>query len=124
MERSMSQRPNRPQKKGSRNPNRQKSLSFRNAFESEQYRHLLERIRTKMPCSTVTVPSTSCANDLSLSGYLVEGGDMNEELLVARFRSYLLAARDNPNEEGASLTGRILEEYLNAIGPQAPSFWG
>jgi plasmid maintenance system antidote protein VapI len=119
----MSQWPVQLPQEGGWNPDQERWLSFREAFESQGHRQFLESMRPELPCSTVTLPNTSSTDDFSLSAYLIEGGEMDEELLTERFRDYLLTTRNDPNAESIPLPGMILDEYLCAFGPQEPSFW-
>ena len=93
------------------------------AFESEECRQFLEGIRPNLICPTMLLSNTDRANDDSQSALLLEEGDTDEELIMRRFRDYLLTAHNEPGVITTPLPGVVLYEYLNAFGPQEPTFW-
>ena len=99
------------------------NMSFREAFESEECRRLLESIRPSLVCDSVRLSDTDKTSDSSLSVLLLEECEMDEALIMSRFRDYLWIVRDEQQEIGTSIPGAVLNEYLNALGPQEPSFW-
>lgn len=99
------------------------NMSFREAFESAECRQLLENIRPSLVCDSVNLPDTNKTSDSTLSTLLLEESEMDEALIMSRFRDYLWTVCDEQEEVGTSIPGAVLDEYLNAFGPQQPSFW-
>jgi plasmid maintenance system antidote protein VapI len=117
----MCQLANRQLQEDDRNPFEE--MSFREAFESAECRQLLENIRPNMVCPTVLLSGANKKSAISLSALLLEDSDMDEELIVSRFRDCLWTLFDKQEENGTSIPGVVLEEFLNALGPQEPQFW-
>jgi len=102
---------------------RAKGMSFREAFESEEYRQFLECRSPTLPCNTVLLADGDRASDSCQLAPLLDQADIDEEVIISRFRDYLLSAH---NEEGAirrAGPGAVLEDYLNSFGPREPQFW-
>jgi plasmid maintenance system antidote protein VapI len=98
-------------------------MSFQAAFKSQAWKQHLEGARTNLPCLKQSAKDVDSSNEFSQSIRFVQDGEIDEEVIMSRFRDYLVAKGDTPLPTTPPLPGLVLEEFLNAFGPLELSFW-
>ena len=97
-------------------------MSFRETFESEEYRQFLECRSPTLPCNTVLLADGDRASDCCQLAPLLDEADIDEEVIISRLRDYLLSAHGEQGAISSVGPGAVLEDYLNSFGPREPQF--
>jgi len=98
-------------------------LSFHELYESQAWKQLLEESRTKLSVLKESAEDLNSSKEFSQVVHFVQDEEIDEEVIMLRFRDYLVANGDTPEMSNIPIPGLMLEEFLNAFGPLEPSFW-
>jgi len=98
-------------------------MSFRETFESQAWKQILEESRTNLPVSSESVMDLDSLSKSSCVVHFVQDGEIDEEVILAGFRDCLAAHSDSSHATNISIPGLVLEKFLNAFGPLELSFW-
>jgi plasmid maintenance system antidote protein VapI len=98
-------------------------LSFHELYESQAWKQILEESRPNLSVLRESAQDLNSSSEFSQAVRFVQDGEIDEGVIMSRFRDYLLINGDPPRAFNIPLPGLVLREFLNAFGALELSFW-